>query len=148
VERGRWEGQNFQLGSSAPERRRRRHFISTVVFSNWNASDDIMSGFDVVYQWNNNTAMLGISKTKGKTQLLWLSKYLPILCTSAITSRKFRWCTATTYWSNYGTNIQTRDNVISKVNNLIWVTVFGIKKNCNRSERNHLEYQFRTCDRT
>jgi len=25
-----------------------------------------MSAFDVVYQWNSNTAMLGISKTKQK----------------------------------------------------------------------------------
>jgi len=25
-----------------------------------------MSAFDVVYQWNNNIAMLGISKTKEK----------------------------------------------------------------------------------
>jgi len=27
MERGRWEGQNFQLGNSAPERRRRHAII-------------------------------------------------------------------------------------------------------------------------
>jgi hypothetical protein len=37
-----------------------------VVFYNQNAGDDIMSAFDGVYQWNSNTAMLGISKTKEK----------------------------------------------------------------------------------
>jgi hypothetical protein len=30
MERGRWEGQNFQLGSSAPGRRRRRRRRSFV----------------------------------------------------------------------------------------------------------------------